>query len=205
MKKLHLGLTIILVLTILLTIYLSFAVIVNAKSIQGYNPIGWGYIYVYFLFPSIIILFIGLSIYYAKTIGILGLGNLKWDFFLLTFFVIMFSLTGQLNKFYIFKDKYVISIDNKTDNPIEIFKIYGRHDLVEVRDLEQGRVNYIDFRGKNIDYKTKNHLENRILIDYYLDKEWNSKIIVDPWTVVTWDTLKIVFHKTDSVTASLYN
>src|SRR5690606_23631870 len=120
--------------------------------------------------------------------GLKGLKELRWNFILLTIFIIMLSLTGQLNKFYGFKNKIILSVGNKMEELIDIIRIYGRHDLIEIKDLKQGDRKYIEFRGKNIDYKTKNYLENRIYVDYYSSKEWSSELIVGPWTVMM-DTL----------------
>jgi len=198
LNKLKTGLTITLVVTILLTIYLSIATITNMKTVQGYNSLGWGYLYVYFLLPLTIILFLILTANYIFKSGIKGLKELRWNFILLTIFIIMLSLTGQLNKFYGFKNKLILSVGNKMKEPIDILRIYGRHDLIEIKDLKQGDRKYIEFRGKNIDYKTKNYLENRIYVDYYSSKEWSSELIVGPWTVLI-DTLKIDLIKKDSI------
>lgn len=200
MKKLHTGLTSTLVVTILLTGYLSFAVMTNAKSIQDYNVLGWIYLYLFILLPLIGVLFAGLAIYLIKSQGIQGLRNLRWDFSLLTLLVIMFLLTGQVNRFFAFTDKFVISVHNKTAYPIEILKIYGRHDLIESRNLPRDKRTFLEFRGCKIDRSSKNYLENRILLDYYTNKSWNSIPIIDTWRVVTWDTLHLTFYSSDSVT-----
>ncbi len=168
------------------------------KTVQGYNSLGWGYIYVYFLLPLTIILFLVLTANYIFKSGLKGLKELRWNFILLTIFIIMLSLTGQLNKFYGFKNKIILSVGHKMEEPIDILRIYGRHDLIEIKDLKQGDRKYIEFRGKNIDYKTKNYLENRIYVDYYSSKEWSSELIVGPWTVMM-DTLKIDLIKKDSI------
>ena len=204
MNKLNTGLTVTLVVTILLTIFLWVAVGTDAKIVEGYNGLGWAYLYIYFLLPLIVLLFLILSVSYAVKSGLKGLSNLKWNFLLVTVFVIMVSSIAPLNKALGFSKKVVILLSNRAESPIEVLRIYGRHDLVEARDLASEQNAFIEFRGVNIDYETKNHFENRLQVDYYSNKKWKTKRLLWEWTVMTWDTLKIEFHEMDSVATYVY-
>lgn len=199
MKKLKLSLTFAIVVSILLNIYLAFAVFVNANSVKGYSSLAWGQLYVYFLFPLIIIQFIILTVYYLKVFGLYGLGNLKWQFILVCIFVIMLQGTGLLGKFLVFKAKFPISITNNSNISFDYIKIYGRHDLIEIMDLKPFEKTIVDFRGMRIDHTTKNYLENRIQMDFLSNKKWRTEVIVGTWRVITEDTLKVTFHERDSI------
>lgn len=171
---------------------------------KGYNYLGWVFLFVYFLYPVTIIGIIVLSVSYLRKFGFVkGVINLRWEFLIIISQVLLLLASSQLNTHLAINNKLVLVVKNETDQTISPVYVYGRHEKVKISALKSQQTEKLRYRGKNIDYKTKNDFENRIVVEYKDKDSWKRQTVVGMDRSIL-DSLTIKFVDKDSVIAEIW-
>lgn len=171
---------------------------------KGYNYLGWVFLFAYFLYPATIIGIIVLSFSYLRKFGFVkGIINLRWEFLIIVCHVLLLLASSQLNSHLAINNRLLLVVKNETDQTIGPVYVYGRHEKVKISALKSQQTEKFRYRGKNIDYRTKNDFENRIIVEYKNKDSWRRETVVGTHRGIL-DSLIIKFVDEDSVVAEVW-
>ena len=128
---------------------------------------------------------------------------LRVPFVWLSIFFILILLFGNMRKHYYWQGSIPISIQNESGMPLDFISIYGRHDELEIRSLQNTQSIDSVFYGHKIDYDTRNNNENCIYIRFRSNGKWHKHIVAGKWRYFN-NSIGIGIHSPDSVSIKLW-
>jgi hypothetical protein len=128
---------------------------------------------------------------------------LRWSFVWLSIFFILLVFFGNIRRQYYWHGSIPISVENRSGMAIDFLQVYGRHDNLELQDLQNGQTIDSVFYGHAIDYDARNSFENRIYMRFQAKGKWHDHIVAGKWVYFN-NSLLIRIHAPDSVNVDLW-
>ena len=196
--------TIILLSTFLLFLCIEITLLFKAEFWSKYKPqLFFGYLFFYLLILLAFLFCLLLISAVLKKNSISALKELKWIFFYSVSFILFFKFSLNLNKWFHIGSEVKTYIKNSTNETVEDFVIYGRHNKTEVAHILPKKDTLVLFYGKSIDYDTQNPNENSVEINFTSAKFFTQKEILNNWRVIS-DSLSIEIIKKDSIKVEVW-
>lgn len=176
------------------TIVVCFIVARDGNAALSTATWGYAYLLVFSLFAALM-LSTGLLIH---AIGARTLAFVRWPFVLFVLTVLVMNVSERVTDRLNGDDTVPIRLMNESVQPIQAVEIFGRGEGARIDSIPAKSAVVVRYRGREINFKTRDWLSNRIRVRWVAAGLEREQIIVDQMSVFN-DSLIVVFPAPDSV------